>query len=66
MTAMTEDQLEQETLAWLQDVGYSHVYGPDLAHDGQAPERSSYRQVLLTARLRGHPQAEPDHPHRRP
>ena len=21
---MTEDQLEQETLAWLQDVGYAH------------------------------------------
>lgn len=49
---MTEDQLEQETLAWLQDVGYSHAYGPDLAHDGPAPERSSYRQVLLAGRLR--------------
>jgi type I restriction enzyme R subunit len=36
---MTEDQLEQETLAWLIDVGYTHVYGPDIAHDGPAPER---------------------------
>ena len=49
---MTEDQLEQETLAWLQDVGYTHRYGPDIAHDGPTPERSDYRQVILTARLR--------------
>ena len=25
---MTEDQLEQEALGWLADVGYSVVYGP--------------------------------------
>jgi type I restriction enzyme, R subunit len=49
---MTEDQLEQETLAWLHDVGYTHRYGPDIAHDGPAPERASYRQVLLPFRLR--------------
>ncbi len=49
---MTEDQLEQETLAWLHDVGYRHAYGPDIAHDGPAPERSGYRQVLLAGRLR--------------
>ena len=49
---MTEDQLEHETLAWLQDVGYTHRYGPDIAHDGPAPERASYRQVILTFRLR--------------
>jgi type I restriction enzyme R subunit len=28
---MTEDQLEQETLSWLADTGYGHVYGPDIA-----------------------------------
>ncbi|MCX7257951.1 MAG: type I restriction endonuclease subunit R [Polaromonas sp.] len=49
---MTEDQLEQETLAWLQDVGYTHRYGPDIAPDGPAPERSSFAQVVLLARLR--------------
>ncbi len=49
---MTEDQLEQETLAWLQDVGYTHVYGPDMAPDGRSPERENFRQVLLTGRLR--------------
>jgi type I restriction enzyme R subunit len=49
---MTEDQLEQETLGWLDEVGYSHLYGPDIAPDGIAPERSDYRQVLLIHRLR--------------
>ena len=49
---MTEDQLEQETLAWLKDVGYTHAYGPDIAHDGPQPERANYAQVILTFRLR--------------
>ena len=49
---MTEDQLEQEALGWLADVGYTHRYGPDIAPDGPAPERASYRQVLLIERLR--------------
>ena len=49
---MTEDQLEQETLSWLVDVGYTSVYGPDIAFDGNAPERSNYTQVVLVERLR--------------
>ena len=49
---MTEDQLEQETLCWLAEAGYSHRYGLDIAPDGSAPERSTYSQVLLVGRLR--------------
>ena len=49
---MTEDQLEQETLCWLADVGYTPVYGPEIAVDGNAPERSNYTQVVLVERLR--------------
>jgi type I restriction enzyme R subunit len=49
---MTEDQLEQETLGWLTELGYAHLYGPDIAHDGDNPERESYRDVLLTMRMR--------------
>ena len=49
---MTEDQLEQEALGWLADVGYATLYGPDIAPDGTAPERADYRQVLLPFRLR--------------
>lgn len=48
---MTEDQLEQETLSWLTNVGYTAVYGPDIAVDGNMPERSNYSQVVLVERL---------------
>ena len=49
---MTEDQLEQETLGWLSDVGYTALYGPDISIDGNAPERGNYVQVVLVERLR--------------
>ena len=49
---MTEDQLEQEALCWLQELGYTRVYGPEIAHDGSSPERSNYREVVLVGRLR--------------
>ena len=48
---MTEDQLEQEALGWLADLGYAHLYGPDIAFDGPSPERKDYREVLLIQRL---------------
>ena len=50
---MTEDQLEQEALGWLADVGYATRYGLDIAPDGSAPERANYREVVLVERLRG-------------
>jgi len=49
---MTEEQLEQEMLVWLTDVGYTHLYGPEIAVDGGSPERSDYVQVVLHFRLR--------------
>ena len=49
---MTEDQLEQETLGWLVEVGYDRLYGPDIAPDGDSAERANYQQVVLISRLR--------------
>ena len=49
---MTEDQLEQETLGWLAEAGYTALYGPDIACDGSQPERVDYQQVVLADRLR--------------
>jgi type I restriction enzyme R subunit len=49
---MTEDQLEQEALGWLAELGYAVHFGPDIAHDGANPQRANYRQVLLPFRLR--------------
>ena len=49
---MTEDQLEQEALGWLAEAGYETLFGPDIAPDGERPERADYLQVLLPFRLR--------------
>jgi type I restriction enzyme R subunit len=51
---ITEDQLEQKTIAWLRELGFSYAYGPDIAPapEGTAPEREDYRQVILAGRLR--------------
>jgi type I restriction enzyme R subunit len=49
---MTEDQIEQEALVWLTEVGYTPLYGPDIAPGSDYPERTDYRQVVLLERLR--------------
>ncbi|GAA0756145.1 type I restriction endonuclease subunit R [Ideonella azotifigens] len=49
---MTEDQLEQETLGWLAELGYAVQHGLDIAPDGANPQRADYRQVVLPFRLR--------------
>lgn len=52
MTQFTENLLEQETLTWLSEIGYTAIYGPDIACDVNNPERSNYQEVLLINRLR--------------
>lgn len=49
---ITEDQLERQCLQWFRDGGWETVFGPDIAHDGITPERTSYREVVLEQRLR--------------
>jgi type I restriction enzyme R subunit len=48
---LSENRLEQLALTWFQDGGWYSTYGPDIAHDGDAPERCDYQQVVLTGRL---------------
>ena len=52
MARITEDHLEQQCLAWFQELGYTHVFAPQLDSDGTSPERTDFRQAILTARLR--------------
>lgn len=48
---ITEDKLEQICLEWFREGGYEYAFGPDIAHDGETPERIDYRQVVLADRL---------------
>ncbi len=48
---ITEDQLEQLCLSWFQNIGYDYVCGYDIAHDGGAPERADFHQIILFERL---------------
>ncbi|MFS6828342.1 type I restriction endonuclease subunit R [Cyanobium sp. ATX-6F1] len=52
MALITEDHLEQQCLEWFKDLGYKHVFAPQLDSDGRTPERSDFRQVVLQGRLR--------------
>ncbi|MGB6012038.1 MAG: type I restriction endonuclease, partial [Desulfobacterales bacterium] len=48
---ITENELEKLALTWFQDAGWEYCCGPDLAPEGETPERGDYRQVLLPDRL---------------
>ena len=52
MAWITEDQLERQAVAWFRELGYAHVFAPDLGPDGPFPERTDFRQVVLVGRLR--------------
>ena len=48
----TEDLLEQAAIEILQELDYSYAFGPDIAYDGDAPERNNYKDVLLEQRVK--------------
>jgi type I restriction enzyme R subunit len=48
---MTESAIEEFALKLLERLGYETVYGPDIAPDGERPERRHYDDVLLKGRL---------------
>jgi type I restriction enzyme, R subunit len=52
MSGMTENILEETTLEWLSDLGWSRISGPDIAPGMPGEEREDYRQALLIDRLR--------------
>jgi type I restriction enzyme R subunit len=52
VSAFTESVVEDAALAWLADVGWRVVHGPDIAPDTPAAERRDYGEVMLAARLR--------------
>lgn len=51
MTRMTENSIEAFTIELLEKLGYDSIYAPNIAPDGETPERETYEQVLLLDRL---------------
>ena len=51
MTTLTEADVEQIALDWLQTTGWTIIHGPDIAPDAPDAERSGYDQVVLEQRL---------------
>ena len=52
MTALSEADVEQAALAWLEATGWRVRYGPEIAPETPDAERSGYDQVVLEQRLR--------------
>ena len=48
---LTESAIEDFAIKLFERLGYSYVYAPDIAPDGENPEREQYGEVLLTGRL---------------
>ena len=51
MTRITESHIEEFSIELLEKQGYEYIYAPNIAPDGDTPERESYEQVLLLDRL---------------
>lgn len=52
MTRITENHIEEFAIELLEKQGYQYIYAPDIAPDGETPERENYEQVILIERLR--------------
>ncbi len=48
---ITESAIESLAIELLEKLGYTHLYGTDIAPDGAYPERSSFEDVVLVARV---------------
>ena len=48
---MDEAGYERHVLEWLAEIGWKHEFGPELAQNGDRPERDSFKDVILAGRL---------------
>lgn len=52
MSRLNENAIEQLAIELLEQQGWKHLYGPDIAPNSDNPQRSSYQEVLLPESLR--------------
>jgi type I restriction enzyme R subunit len=48
---LNEDGYEYQFIDWLKGIGWDWKFGPDISHEGNAPEREDYKEVVLMERL---------------
>ena len=51
MVALNEDAYELQCIEWLKASGWSYVHGGVIAPEGTAPERATYKDVILVDRV---------------
>jgi len=52
IAGVKEDTVEQATLGWFDELGYSILYGPDIEPEKSNQEREAFSDVVLIERLR--------------
>lgn len=52
MNKLTENAIEAFAIKLFEHLGYDYIYAPDIAPDGDRPERSRYDEIMLIERLR--------------
>jgi len=48
----TESVVEQPAMDWLESLGYTALFGPEIAPGEMFAERQAYQDVILAIRLR--------------
>jgi len=51
-TKITESAIEKFAIELLEKQGYQYIYGPDIAPDGETPERSFFEDILLLEKIK--------------
>lgn len=49
MPQITEHIIEEFVIELLDKLGYEYIYAPNIAPDGETPERESYEQVIVNS-----------------
>jgi len=52
MFKFTEDELEKASISYFEELGYNYIFAPEIAPEGERPERKSYSDIILEERLR--------------
>ena len=51
MVALNEDAYELQCIEWLKSIGWNYLHGVVIAPEGSAPERETYKDVILVDRV---------------